>query len=69
MNKCRYCDLGFPLVVEDDGNKGIALHYKGNRMVAYGYDIHGAGSDGLSVRINYCPMCGKDLRGRYGPRD
>ena len=30
---------------------------------AYGYDIHGSGSNGLISKINYCPMCGKKLKG------
>ena len=41
---------------------GIAIQYPAY-LLAYGYDVHGGGSNGLGVKINYCPMCGKYLGG------
>ena len=63
--KCRYCQLAEPIVIGKDdkpGNDdyGIALH-RPNYMFAYGYDIHGGGSNAIGVMINYCPMCGRKL--------
>lgn len=64
MIKCIYCEEAEPLVIGDTNDKGIAIQYIGKRahIVAYGYDVHGFGSNGLFEPINYCPMCGKDLR-------
>jgi hypothetical protein len=62
MNMCEYCEGGKPLVTGKTNDQGIAIHYP-NRLNAYGYDIHGSGSNGLISRINYCPMCGKKLKG------
>ena len=67
MEKCKYCELGYPLAVgkTDDPNNddyGITI-YNRQYISAYGYDIHGSGSNGISVKINYCPMCGKRLEG------
>ena len=58
--KCPYCQEGHALVEGKTNDAGIAILYP-NRLLAYGYDIHGPGSNGLSVKINYCPMCGKKL--------
>lgn len=58
--KCKYCEGGKPLTINKTNNQGIAIQYP-NRLIAYGYDIHGSGRNGLVTRINYCPMCGKKL--------
>ena len=55
---CEYCDGALPLVLGKTDDYGIAFHYP-NKLVAYGYDVHGTGSNGLVAKINYCPMCGK----------
>lgn len=60
-NLCEYCDGGKPLVIGKTNDQGIAIQYP-NRLIAYGYDIHGYGSNGLVARINYCPICGKKLK-------
>ena len=60
MRKCFFCEIGMPLATEKDGDQGIEIHYP-NILIAYGYDIHGSGSNGISTKINYCPMCGKRL--------
>ena len=60
---CDYCDNGKALVIGKTDDQGIAVQFP-NRLIAYGYDVHGAGSNGLSVRINYCPMCGSNLKER-----
>lgn len=57
---CDYCDGAKPLVIGDTNDKGIAVHNTG-KLVAYGYNIHGGGSNGLTVQICFCPMCGKRL--------
>lgn len=59
---CEYCEGGKPLEIGKTNDQGIAIQYP-NRLIAYGYDIHGSGSNGLVTRINYCPMCGKQLKG------
>ena len=58
--ECPYCQKGVPLVIGKTNDYGIAIQYP-NRLNAYGYDVHGTGSNGLLVRINYCPMCGRRL--------
>ena len=60
-NRCEYCTQAVPLIEENTDDKGICLMYP-NYLSAYGYDIHGSGSNGLIVKINYCPMCGRELK-------
>lgn len=58
---CDYCNGGVALVVDEKTtDKGIRICYP-NTLNAYGYDVHGTGSNGLSCKINYCPICGEDL--------
>lgn len=57
---CVYCDKGEAMVIGRTNDQGVAMQYP-NRLIAYGYDVHGTGCNGLSVYINYCPMCGKPL--------
>ena len=63
--KCRYCQLAEPIVIgkpdkPDNDDYGTVLHCP-NYMFAYGYDVHGGGSNAIGVMINYCPMCGRKL--------
>lgn len=58
---CIYCDCAKPLITGSTDDYGIAIQYL-NRLIAYGYDIHGSGSNGLIAKIRYCPMCGKELK-------
>lgn len=60
MNKCKYCDKGVPLIIGKTNDYGMAIQYP-RKLIAYGYDIHGYDSNGLVVKINYCPICGKKL--------
>jgi hypothetical protein len=57
---CEYCEGGKALVMGNTNDYGIAI-YNSNKLMAYGYDVHGVGSNGLEVTIQYCPMCGKKL--------
>lgn len=57
---CEFCEKAVPLVIGKTDDYGIAIQYP-NRLIAYGYDIHGSGSNGLIVKIQYCPMCGRRL--------
>lgn len=57
---CTYCDYGEPLAIGKTNDQGITIHYP-NRLIAYGYSIHGFNSNGIAVDINYCPMCGRKL--------
>lgn len=59
--KCPYCECGAALTTGDTNDKGIAIKYP-NTLIAYGYDVHGSGSNGLTVKINNCPMCGRKLQ-------
>lgn len=60
---CEYCECGVPLVTgkTDDIGVAIILIHKRSFLNAYGYDIHGPGSNGILCRINFCPMCGRKL--------
>ena len=57
---CDFCEKAKPLVIGKTNDYGIAIQYP-NKIIAYGYDIHGSESNGLIVKINYCPMCGRRL--------
>lgn len=66
--ECEYCEGAKALVIgktdkSNNDDYGIAIHYATGRycLMAYGYDVHGSGSNSISVQINYCPMCGRDL--------
>lgn len=58
---CKYCDRAEALVIGETDDYGIAIKGIGKHTYihAYGYDVHGSGSNGLSAKINFCPMCGK----------
>lgn len=60
---CEYCDGGKPLVIGKTNDQGIAIQFP-DRLMAYGYDIHGSGSNGLVTTIKYCPMCCRKLANR-----
>lgn len=57
---CDYCDKARVIVIGKTDDQGICIKYP-NKLHAYGYDVHGPGSNGLTVKINYCPMCGRKL--------
>lgn len=68
MNKeyCEFCCGGKALVIGKTNDVGIVIQYP-NRLIAYGYDIHGLyglDSDSIATKINYCPMCGRRLMNR-----
>ena len=58
---CVFCERGKRLIIGKTNDYGIAIQYP-NKIIAFGYDVHGVGSNGLVKKINYCPMCGRDLR-------
>lgn len=60
MERCKCCEVGEALVVGKTNDAGITL-LAPNRLMAYGYNVHGYGGNTISIRINYCPMCGKKL--------
>lgn len=43
---CNYCNNGVALVVGNTDDKGIAIQYP-NKLIAYGYDIHGFDANGF----------------------
>lgn len=57
---CPYCELGRPLQTGKTNDIGIAIKYPAY-LSAYGYDVHGGGSNGIQVKIYHCPMCGRYL--------
>lgn len=61
MNNCEYCQEAKPLVIGQTDDCRISIQYP-NTLNAYGYDVQGFGSNGISVKISYCPMCGRRLR-------
>jgi hypothetical protein len=58
--ECDYCITGKALAIRKTNDFGIAIHYP-NTLIAYGYDIHGTDSNGISTKIDYCPKCGRKL--------
>ena len=66
QENCEFCVGGKALVIDKANDVGIAIRYQ-NRLIAYGYDIYGLyglGSNSISTKINYCPMCGRRLTDR-----
>ena len=68
MNKeyCEFCFGGKALVIDKRNDVGIAIRYP-NQLIAYGYDIYGLyglDSNSITIKINYCPMCGRRLMDR-----
>lgn len=57
---CEFCEKGKPLTIGKTNDYGLAIQYP-NKIIAFGYDVHGAGSNGLVKKINYCPICGRKL--------
>ena len=71
MEQCDFCQRGKPLVIGKTDDYGVSINnisYVGYKLVAYGYDVHGYNTNGLSVKINYCPICGRNLNSKeYTP--
>lgn len=64
MMNCEYCEGAKPLFIGngwDDRNTDYGAAIVRNRLSVCGYDIHGSESNGNSVRINFCPMCGRKM--------
>lgn len=60
--ECKYCEGGVALV--DGEHLGLAIFYSDySEHNAYirGYDIQGWDVS-KSFKINYCPICGKELK-------
>ena len=57
---CEFCERGKPLAIGKTNDYGLAIQYP-NKIIAFGYDVHGAGSNGLVKKINYCRICGRKL--------
>lgn len=64
---CDYCEKGKALIIGKTDDVGIAIKYP-RQLNAYGYDVHGMGNNGITVKINYCPICGRDLRSEENER-
>lgn len=61
---CEYCTGAKPLMIGngwDNTNSDYGAGIVRNRLSVWGYDIHGSESNGNSVEIKYCPMCGRAL--------
>lgn len=57
---CEFCKKGKALVNGKTDDLGIAIQYP-RKLIAYGYDVHGMCNNGIFVKINFCPMCGRKL--------
>lgn len=64
--KCEYCEGAKPLVIGKTNDMGITVRWP-DELMAYGYDVHGSGSNGLIAQIKFCPMCGRKLE--YTPNE
>lgn len=53
---CEYCNTGLPFAYGRTSSQGISIQYP-NELTAYAYDKNIA-----TVKIKYCPMCGKKLK-------
>jgi hypothetical protein len=67
--KCKYCESDFPLVTKmiygacsRSLRAGIIIKDP-NKLVTYGYNYRGCEDDEISTEINYCPICGRELKG------
>lgn len=70
---CEYCEGAVPLVIGKTNDYGIAIRHECGittktdkiKIMAYGFDVHGTDCNGISTEINYCPMCGRNLKNAY----
>ena len=61
---CKYCDKstyekGFELLYDNETEQMYVSVDKDNATLIFNYN----NSDEFEIDVNYCPMCGKDLRG------
>lgn len=52
---CKYCE-GNTKFIFKNGNNGYVLYINANKKLIY------AGGTIEAIYINFCPMCGRDLR-------
>lgn len=59
---CEYCEKGKSINENNRKELGITLHSAESSLCAYGLDKNNWDIS-VKYKINYCPMCGKELRG------
>lgn len=52
---CEFCEKGKPLTIGKTNDYGLAIQYP-NKIIAFGYDVHGAGSNVL-VKKSIIALC------------
>lgn len=60
---CEYCEDGKPLGASSSRFDGVEAEIEGADLVVGAWYDSGVGNVPLYIPINYCPMCGRDLRG------
>ena len=59
---CEYCSKRpKPIIESDDGTDGIRMLVKDGVLITYGWYDGIVGISAYPKRINYCPMCGREL--------
>ena len=59
---CEYCEIGKGVCRNNRRELGIELHSGSSELVAYGLD-EAKWDISVKCKINYCPMCGRQLGG------
>lgn len=68
---CRFCDEGLPVAPSLCDMSGMDVEMYLQMCVAIGEEVRrfaeivveNGGSETAEFKVNYCPMCGRDLRG------
>ena len=63
-NECKHCD-SLCIGINSENNRkelGIELDTANSMLIAYGLDKQGWDIS-VTCKINYCPMCGRKLKG------
>jgi hypothetical protein len=58
---CPHCIKGIDISPKNSEDLGIELHSGSKHLVVYAKDKDGWDTS-ISVPINFCPICGRDLR-------
>ena len=59
---CEYCEIGKGVCRYNRRELGIELHSGSSELVSYGLD-EAKWDISVKCKINYCPMCGRQLGG------
>lgn len=66
LDICEYCDNKTNKAIFLYGVRGDFFIYQNGRLLTVEYDVNlydDTITDKIDININYCPMCGRELKG------